>query len=86
MWAVEYQGARVGDVKRAFPKAAASAGLDGITPHTLKHTAITWALQNGASVWDCSGFFSTSPDTIERVYGHHSPDHQQSALRAIERR
>lgn len=85
LWAVEYGGGRVGSIKRAFPAAVAAAGLGDVTPHTLKHTAITWALQGGASVWDCAGFFSTSPETIERVYGHHSPSHQASALRAIER-
>ncbi|WP_230796825.1 tyrosine-type recombinase/integrase [Salipiger marinus] len=84
-WAVEYQGGRVGDVKRAFAKAVSEAGLDGVTPHTLKHTAITWALQNGASTWDAAGFFATSPETIERVYGHHSPAHQRSAVAAVER-
>jgi integrase len=84
-WAVEYQGARVGDVKRAFPKAARGAGLAGVTPHTLKHTAITWALQNGASIWDAAGFFATSPETIQKVYGHHHADYMESALGAVER-
>lgn len=85
-WAVEYNGGRVGDIKRAFPKAVAAAGLSDVTPHTLKHTAITWALQRGATTWDCAGFFGTSEDTIRKVYGHHSPDFQASALRAIEGR
>jgi integrase len=86
VWAVEYQGERIGDVKRAFPKAVASAGLSGVTPHTLKHTAITWALQNGASLWDAAGFFSTSVDTIQKTYGHHSTDFMESALGAVERK
>ncbi|AHD09496.1 tyrosine-type recombinase/integrase [Phaeobacter gallaeciensis] len=85
-WAVEYQGARVGDIKRAFAKAVQSADVTPCSPHTLKHTAITWALQNGASVWDAAGFFATSAETIEKVYGHHSPRHQESVLRAVERR
>jgi len=85
VWAVEYQGARVGDIKRAFAKACDCDQLRGVTPHTLKHTAITWVLQGGASVWDAAGYFATSPETIERVYGHHSPDFQQSAIKAIER-
>lgn len=85
-WAVEYRGARVGDVKRSFAVAAKAANLTGVTPHTLKHTAITWNLQNGASLWDAAGFFATSVETIEKTYGHHSPDHQRSALRAAERK
>ena len=84
-WAVEFEGARIADVKRSFARIASDAGLSGVTPHTLKHTAITWALQNGASVWDAAGYFSTSAETIQRVYGHHSPAHQESALRAVER-
>lgn len=85
-WAVEYKGARCGSVKRSFGNAVRSAKLEYVTPHTLKHTAITWALQNGASTWDAAGFFSTSVETIEKVYGHHSPSHQSSAVRAVERR
>ncbi|RWR50373.1 integrase [Sinirhodobacter huangdaonensis] len=83
-WAVEYQGARVGDIKKGFAKAAAAAGLDNVTPHTLKHTAITWALQGGADKWHVAGFFSTSIETIERVYGHHAPDHMESAKNALD--
>lgn len=86
VWAVSYHGARVGDIKRAFAKAVKSAEVAPCTPHTLKHTAITWALQNGATVWDAAGFFATSPETIEKVYGHHSPDYQASALKAVERK
>lgn len=60
--------------------------LSDVTPHTLKHTAITWALQRGASVWDAAGYFSTSVETIERTYGHHSPNHQETAVQALNRR
>jgi len=43
-----------------------------LTPHILKHTAITWAMQNSSTIEDAASFFSTSTDTIERVYWHHS--------------
>ena len=85
-WAVEYNGGLIKDPKRGFAKAAKAAGLEDVTPHTLKHTAITWALQNGVSVWDAAGFFATSPETIEKVYGHHAPDFMLSAKMAMERR
>lgn len=85
-WAVENKGARCGSIEYGFRKTADDLGLTDVTPHTLKHTAITWALQNGASIWDVAGFFSTSTATIERVYGHHSDDYMASALRAVEGR
>lgn len=65
---------------------ATPTGQKRITPHVLKHTAITWALQRGATIWDAAGYFSTSPETIQKVYGHHSPDHQATAVAAMDRR
>jgi integrase len=93
----DYQGRRVGDIETGWKRAVLLAGelargkgikidLSDVTPHTLKHTAITWAMQKGASPWDAAGYFSTSLRTIEEVYGHHSPDHQQSAVAALNRR
>jgi len=93
----DHRGNRVGDIRKGWANAklmaqeiAKARGVDldlsDVTPHTLKHTAITWALQGGATIWDAAGYFGTSVDTIERVYGHHSPDHQKSAIEAINRR
>ncbi len=44
------------------------------TPHTLKHTAITWLLQKKVSVWDVAGLTATSVETITSTYGKHIPD------------
>ena len=80
------RGQGVGSIKSAWRTVCAEAGLEGVTPHTLRHTAITWALQRGASKWDAAGFFGVGLDTLERVYGHHHPDHQRSAVEAMDRR
>lgn len=85
-YVVEYQGSRIADVQNGFEAAREAAGLAGVTPHTLKHTAITWAMQRGAKSWDAASYFGTSVQTIESTYGHHSPDHQSSAREAMERR
>jgi integrase len=50
--------------------ALAGLGRD-VTPHTLKHTAISWMLWNGKTVWEVSEDTGTSVKTIEDVYGHH---------------
>lgn len=85
-WAVEWRGNRVGSIRSAWRRATADAGLDGITPHTLKHTAITWAISRGVSIADAAGYFATSAETIERVYWHLSPHFQAGAVAAMERR
>ena len=48
---VEFNGEPVLSVKKAFARCVAEAGLEGkVSPHTLRHTAISWALQNGAPI------------------------------------
>lgn len=88
--------ARVGDIRKGWARAIELAetmaakkhvkmDLSDVTPHTLKHTAITWALQNGADFWAAAGYFSTSVETLQEVYGHHHPDWQDSAREAAGR-
>ena len=81
---VEYNGSAVGEVNKGFAAAVAAAGLGpDVTPHTLRHTAATWTMQAGADIWDVAGYLGMSVATLERVYGHHHPDHQSSAIAAI---
>jgi integrase len=83
---VMFRGDRVGSIKHGIARAAERAGLGEVTPHVLKHTAITWAVMNGLGVEDAAEFFDTSPETIRRHYWHHSPHHQERALEIVERR
>ena len=84
-WAVQFEGGRVADLKNAWATVVAGANLGWRpTPHTLKHTAITWAIRGGASIPDAAAFFATSVKTIEDTYWHLSPDFQQGAISAIE--
>lgn len=86
IWAVEIEGARVGNIKTAFEGARDHAGLRDVTPHTLKHTAITWAMQRGMKIETAADYFDTSAETIRRVYYHHSPEYQDDAVEIMDRR
>ncbi|PTW99057.1 tyrosine-type recombinase/integrase [Pararhodobacter aggregans] len=87
-WVVDYEGHGVASIKTAWATAVEAAGLGetGVTPHTLRHTAITWAMQAGADIWETAGFFGVSIETMMRTYAHHHPDHQQTTVRALEAR
>jgi integrase len=85
-WVVQYQGGRIADVGSAWAAAIEAAGLPGVSPHTLKHTAVTWAMQGGTPLSDAAGFFGTSIETLERDYYHHHPDFQAGAAEAMNRR
>jgi integrase len=77
---VEYAGRLILKERKGWDRARELAGLgDDVTPHTLKHTCITWLLQNGVPIRQVAGFVGTSEKVIETVYGHHSPDHLNAA-------
>ena len=81
---VEWNGEPVRSVKTAFGSAVKQAGLPGkVTPHTLRHTAATWLMQRGVSIWEAAGFLGMSPETLTNVYGHHHPEHLRGAATAI---
>lgn len=84
---VEFNGKPILSVKTAFSRAVKLAGLSAesgkIVPHTLRHTAATWLMQRGVSIWQAAGYLGMSVEILDRVYGHHSPDHLKSAADAI---
>jgi integrase len=81
---VEFNGQPIRRVSKAFASAARDAGLADATPHTLRHTAVTWAMQGGADLWDAAAMFSMTVETLERVYGHHRPGAGASVARALQ--
>jgi integrase len=84
---VEFNGLPIAEVNKAFAKAVIAAGLGSkITPHVLRHTCATWLMQAGANMWDAAGFLGMTVQMLERVYGHHHPDHQRSATDALDKR
>ena len=70
----------------AFAAAKRRAGLGAdVTPHVLKHTAITWAVQIGVGIEEAAEYFDTSSETIRKHYWHHSPLHKAAGRAAVER-
>jgi integrase len=79
-------GKRILDIKKGFAAACKRAGLEGVTPHTLRHTAATWLMQRGTPIWEAAGFLAMSEKILRDVYGHHHPDFQREAAENIGRR
>ncbi len=84
---IEHRGKAVKEVNKGFAKAVELARLDGkVTPHTLRHTAATWLMQNGVEIWQAAGYLGMSEETLRKVYGHHHPDYMRGAAEGIRRR
>lgn len=73
---VERAGKPVSDVGKALDGSAARAGIERLTPHTIKHTAVSWFFQAGGSLEDAAAFFATTAATLERVYNAHDAEYQ----------
>jgi integrase len=85
-YVLHIHGERIGDIKKGFAAACTRAGLQGVSPHTLRHTAATWLMHSGTDPWQVSGFLAMSMATLINTYGHHHPDFQREAAEAIGQR
>jgi integrase len=74
MFHVKRHGARIcaWETPYLFKRFMGSIGYGWVTPHVLKHSAITLMLRGGARVEDVSALTNTDIRTIQSVYRHHS--------------
>lgn len=82
-YVIEFKGAPVKDVKTAMEATCRRANIEKISPHVLKHTAITWMVQADMTYERISKATNTTKEVIERVYGHHSPSFVSEAMDAV---
>jgi integrase len=83
-YAVEWNGAPVVSLRKAFAAAVKDAGLGlEVTPHVLRHTAATWLMQAGVDMWQVAGFLGMTVEMISQRYGHHHPGHLAGAVEAF---
>lgn len=84
---VEWEGLPVKSIKVAWARALNLADITKkAPPHTLRHTAATWLMQQGVDTWEAAGYLGMSETVLERVYGHHHPDFMAEAASAITRK
>ena len=81
---VEWRGQPIQCVKVGFAHAVELAGLEeGISPHTLRHSAVTHMMQRGVPTYEAAGFSGMGEDVLRRHYAHHHPDHMGDAVAAM---
>ena len=83
-YVVEHASAKVSSVKTGTRAAARRAGLPGVTPHILRHTAATWMALNGVSMDDIARFLGHGDVRVtQRVYAKYTPDYLRNAIKAL---
>lgn len=83
-YVIEYHGRPAKAIRKGFRAACRRAGLTGVSPHTLRHTAATWAVIAGTPLSEVARLLGDREETVERVYGHHSPDYLKRATGALQ--
>jgi integrase len=83
---ISHRGQPIQRIDKAFREAVRRAGLDDVTPHTLKHTAVTWAFIKGMTLEMATDYFATSRDTLEDVYRSYSPEAHREAAEIMDRK
>lgn len=65
-YVIEWGGKPIERPGMAFQKAVKRAGLVGVTPHTLRHTAASWAEEDGVPMQVISRFMGHSTEAVTR--------------------
>ncbi len=82
---IEWAGGPVASIKRGFASTVRAAGLDGVTPHVLRHTAAVHMAEAGVPMAMIAQYLGHADSRItESVYARFSPDHMQGAAAALE--
>jgi integrase len=83
-YVIEWAGMQVRSIKKAIRRAAERAGLDGVTPYVLRHTAAVWMAEAGIPMEEIAQYMGhTSPAVTFRTYARYSPDYLRKASDAI---
>lgn len=82
---IEWAGRPVGSIKRGFRKAVVDAGLEGVTPHVLRHTAAVHMAKRNVSMEKIAQYLGHEDDRItQRVYARFAPGHMEDAASALD--
>lgn len=63
---IEWDGAPIRSVRKGFDAAVERAGLNGVTPHTLRHTAASWMESGGIPIARISRFLGHKTEAVTR--------------------
>lgn len=82
---IEWGGHRVLSIKKGFAGACERAGVTGVTPHVLRHTAASWMAERGVDMFRISRFLGHSDTKVtERRYAKLHPSFLQDAAEALD--
>lgn len=84
-YVIEYGGKPVRKIRATFLAAAKRAGLDGISPHVLRHTAAIHMAEAGIPLTEIAQYLGHRNLSVTyRTYARYSPDYLRKAANVLE--
>jgi integrase len=82
---IEWACQPIARLRTGFTAAVKSAGLKGVTPHVLRHTAAVHLVAAGVPMQKVSQYLGHSSIAVtERVYGRFAPDHLRAEAAVLD--
>ena len=79
-YVVAYRNAQVANIRTGFRMACERAGITGVTPHTLRHTAGTLMALAGIDLFLIAKVLGHSVQKTTELYAHFRPDYLRGAV------
>lgn len=79
----EYVLGGVGTLKKSFKNACDAAGLEGVTPYTLRHTAQTWIVRDGHGLAHAGQLAGHKDPRTTMRYVKHDPSFTKGATDSL---
>lgn len=82
---VSYRDKPIKSIKKSFGRIARAAGLKGVSPHVLRHTAAVHMVAQGCDMERVSQYLGHSNVSVtRRVYARFAPEHLQKEAKAVD--
>jgi integrase len=82
-YVITYHNAPVLNMKKGFMEACARAGIENVTPHTLRHTAGTLMALAGIDLFLIAKVLGHSVQKTTELYAHHRPEYLRDAVNVL---
>lgn len=84
-YVVEYAGGPVKSIRRGFENAAKRAGIEGVTLHTIRHSAAVAMVSSGIPIQQVAQYLGHSNTAITySTYGRYAPEHLSDAAEVLD--
>jgi integrase len=81
---ISWGGLPIAKMRRAWHTARRAAGLGPeVTPHILRHTFASWAVQAGHSFAKVAAALGTTERVVEETYGHFNSDRLRDVVASV---